>query len=221
MRHKLKACGCWAISLAVILSGLIVVTTPGRLAAGNCEFVLGFKFLHDLEGSAVGDCVGNQAFGANGDALQPTTKGLLVWRKADNFTAFTNGYESWVSGPFGVQERLNSQRFWWEGNAGPQLTGLAGQFLAALNGDRLENGLRPLSLDEQLTSLAQQRAQGLLSAGTLSHYDADGNLIVSKLLAANHVRYIRAGENLAENNYPVSQTVQKANRELMDSPTHR
>ena len=114
MRHKLKACGCWAISLAVIFSGLIVVTTPGRLAAGNCEFVLGFKFLHDLEGSAVGDCVGNQAFGGNGDALQPTTKGLLVWRKADNFTAFTDGYESWVNGPFGVQERMNSQRFWWE-----------------------------------------------------------------------------------------------------------
>jgi len=53
----------------------------------------------------------------NGDALQlTTTGGMLVWRKADNWTAFTDGYRSWINGPNGLQERLNTQRFSWEAN---------------------------------------------------------------------------------------------------------
>ncbi len=45
--------------------------------------------------------------------------GLLVWRKLDNCMAFTSGYRTWVNGPDGVQERLNSQRFAWEANPDP------------------------------------------------------------------------------------------------------
>ena len=37
--------------------------------------------------------------------------GLLVWRKADNHTAFTDGYRTWVNGPYGLQVRLNTARF--------------------------------------------------------------------------------------------------------------
>ena len=38
----------------------------------------------------------------NGDGLQETTAwhgkgGLMVWRKADNFTAFTDGYRTWIT----------------------------------------------------------------------------------------------------------------------------
>jgi hypothetical protein len=52
---------------------------------------------------------------ATGDALQQTTGGLLVWRKADNWTAFTDGFRTWVHGPDGaVHLRLNSERFAWE-----------------------------------------------------------------------------------------------------------
>lgn len=40
--------------------------------------------------------------------------GLFVWRKADNWTAFTDGYATWISGPYGVQKRLNNQRFGFE-----------------------------------------------------------------------------------------------------------
>ncbi|HEY8476159.1 MAG TPA: CAP domain-containing protein [Chloroflexota bacterium] len=49
-----------------------------------------------------------------GDLLQRTTRGLLVWRAADRRAAFTNGYFTWIDGPFGVQVRLNAQRFPWE-----------------------------------------------------------------------------------------------------------
>ncbi|HEX5415861.1 MAG TPA: hypothetical protein VFZ25_09345 [Chloroflexota bacterium] len=71
----------------------------------------------------VGDCRQDEQHNpVNGDGLQATTGvggagGLLVWRKADNWTAFTDGFHSWVNGPCGLAQRLNSQRFPWEGDA--------------------------------------------------------------------------------------------------------
>ena len=41
---------------------------------------------------------------------------MLVWRKADNWTAFTNGYWTWINGPGGLVKRLNTQRYSWEAN---------------------------------------------------------------------------------------------------------
>ncbi|HLG68885.1 MAG TPA: hypothetical protein VK009_00520 [Chloroflexota bacterium] len=89
-------------------------SAPSAPASSGCQFVLGFKTLHDLDASDVGDCVDNQATVSNGDAQQHTTNGLMVWRKADNWTAFTNGYMTWINGPDGLQSRLNSDRFPWE-----------------------------------------------------------------------------------------------------------
>jgi len=98
----------------LVLTITLLSPAAGVRAAG-CQFVLGFKALQDGIPAVVGDCLDDQAFAANGDALQHTTNGLLVWRKADKFTAFTDGFHSWVSGPDGIQERLNTQRFPWEG----------------------------------------------------------------------------------------------------------
>lgn len=86
--------------------------------APACQYVLGFKTLHDLDPADVGDCLDNQASSASGDALQHTAHGLLVWRKADNWTAFTDGYWTWINGPSGLAKRLNTQRFAWEANPG-------------------------------------------------------------------------------------------------------
>jgi hypothetical protein len=107
------------LTLVVVVAVLAlgVGTTTSR-AASSCQFVLGFKTLHDLIPGVVGDCVTDEQHNpTNGDGLQQTTNGLLVWRKADNFTAFTDGYRTWVNGPFGLQERLNAQRFDWEKRA--------------------------------------------------------------------------------------------------------
>src|SRR5438309_10848609 len=108
-------------SLRRLLAGLVIAAsllpaaaTP-TLAAG-CQFILGFKALHDLDAADVGDCQENQAFAANGDAQQHTGKGLMAWRKADNWTAFTNGNMTWINGPGGLQSRFNGQRFSWEAN---------------------------------------------------------------------------------------------------------
>jgi hypothetical protein len=102
-----------ALLVAMLAAGLPAVPAQAQ----NCQFVLGFATLHSLIPPIVGSCVTNEQHNpANGDGLQLTTNGLLVWRKSDNFTAFTDGYHTWVNGPFGLQERLNSQRFFWEQN---------------------------------------------------------------------------------------------------------
>jgi hypothetical protein len=108
-----------AALLGVLVVGLLataLATAPVARAA-DCRFVLGFAALHNLIPGIIGDCLNNEQHNpANGDALQHTTGGLLVWRKLDNFTAFTDGYRTWVNGPRGLEERLNGQRFAWEAN---------------------------------------------------------------------------------------------------------
>ena len=101
---------------AGLLLGLFVLTlTLASVMAVDCEFVLGFKALRDIIGhEIVGECLENEHYSANGDSNQKTTGGLLVWRKADNHTAFTDGHHTWVNGPIGLQKRLNSVRYPWE-----------------------------------------------------------------------------------------------------------
>jgi hypothetical protein len=102
-----------AITIAVAGASYIASATP-------CEFVLGFKTLHDMIPQIVGDCRSDELHNPdNGDGLQLTTNGLLVWRKADNFTAFTDSLTTWVNGPYGLQSRPNGDRFEWEVTTSP------------------------------------------------------------------------------------------------------
>jgi hypothetical protein len=107
------------ITLAVILA-LTAAVSASRAASApssDCTFVLGFAQLHALLPDVVGACLEDEHHNpSNGDALQRTSGGLLVWRKADNWTAFTDGYRTWINGPLGLQDRPNDQRFWWEPN---------------------------------------------------------------------------------------------------------
>ena len=111
MRHRF---------VAVIVAGLLALLAAPTVVAAECEFVLGFATLKTLinlsEGQdQVGDCVENEQFDPEqGEALQQTTGGLLVWRKADNWTGFTDGYRTWVNGPDGLQSRLNTEQLDWE-----------------------------------------------------------------------------------------------------------
>jgi len=108
-----------AIAFAALALLILGVPPVSPADAGACAFVLGFKAIHDQIPATVGDCVDDEGHNPqNGDALQHTARGLLVWRKADNFTAFTDGYRAWVDGPYGLQARLNTQRFSWEANPG-------------------------------------------------------------------------------------------------------
>lgn len=81
--------------------------------------------MHNLIPQIVGNCIDNQAFAANGDAQQHVTGvngagGLLAWRKADNWTAYTDGYRTWINGPTGLVNRLNTgPLFPWENPTPP------------------------------------------------------------------------------------------------------
>lgn len=92
----------------------VIAAPPGDTA--TCRFILGFAALRARVPGQVGQCLQDEQHNpANGDGVQRTTGGLLVWRKADNWTAFTDGYRSWVAGPYGLERRLNAERFPWEG----------------------------------------------------------------------------------------------------------
>lgn len=108
----------YRIRAALPALALIVAISNGPTVAAQqpCRFVLGFEALRNLVGAAkVGECLEDERFNLeNGNAEQRTTGGLLVWRKVDNFTAFTDGGTSWINGPNGLQSRPNADRFAWE-----------------------------------------------------------------------------------------------------------
>jgi len=93
---------------------LLVFAIPTQ--AQQCSYQLGFLAIYEQIPDIVGPCKSNEAYNAIGNSEQLTANGLMQWRKADNFTAFTDGYRSWVNGPCGLEERLNTQRFPWEAN---------------------------------------------------------------------------------------------------------
>ena len=103
-----------------VLCFLLALMGASTVAAADCQFVLGFNTLRDLIGhNIVGECLENEHYNEIGDSVQQTTGGLMAWRKADNWTAFTDGYRTWVNGPNGLQQRLNTERFEWEADYAP------------------------------------------------------------------------------------------------------
>lgn len=80
-----------------------------------------FNLLRTNIPTAVGNYVGQaQVNLANGDVYQTTTHGLLVDRKADGLTAFTDGFRTWINTALGVFQRLNTCVFPWESNSNGQ-----------------------------------------------------------------------------------------------------
>jgi hypothetical protein len=87
---------------------------PNEVAA-TPEFKLGFGVLARLLGELAGAPLENEFHDpSTGNTLQRTSKGLMVWRKAENWTAFTNGFLTWINSSHGLQVRVNAERFDWE-----------------------------------------------------------------------------------------------------------
>ncbi len=107
--------------LLIVIVSLVFSFQP--LLAQDCTFQLGFKTLHDLIPDIVGDCLDNeQHIPATGITQQTTANGQLTWRKADNWTGFSDGQRTWINGPEGLQQRLNSEQFPWEAAVTQRLT---------------------------------------------------------------------------------------------------
>ena len=106
----------WLVLLGMVIASSIAMPSPNvAFAQTQPRFVLGFKTLADMIPKVVGKPLESEHFDPlRGDALQKTTRGLLVWRKIDNWSAFTDGSTTWINGPHGLQERPNGQRFPWE-----------------------------------------------------------------------------------------------------------
>lgn len=102
----------------LVVIGLLVLASDAVDVHGQdaCQFVGGFARLREMVGpEKIGACLEDEHFNMeNGNAEQRTAGGLLVWRKSDNFTAFTDGGTTWVIGPDGLQSRPNDERFAWE-----------------------------------------------------------------------------------------------------------
>ncbi len=116
------------VTLAALLAVAVLLPNSPASSQSACTFQLGFKLIRDQISVDVGACLEDEHFNvANGNAEQRTTAhhgkgGLLVWRKADNWTAFTDGHWTWMNGPNGLQKRLNADRFAFE-NDQPAPTG--------------------------------------------------------------------------------------------------
>ncbi len=101
----------------------VPIAQVAQLAPSEQLFKLGFKALADQIPDVVGQPLEEEHWGPNGDSLQQTTRGLMVWRKADNWTAFTDGSTTWVNGPSGIQARSNGESFSWEVATAPASAG--------------------------------------------------------------------------------------------------
>lgn len=105
--------------ICVCFAALLFALTAASASAADCQFVLGFNALRNLIPEQVGECLESEHYNEIGDSVQQTTGGLMVWRKADNWTAFTDGHRTWINGPYGLESRLNTERFLWEPDYAP------------------------------------------------------------------------------------------------------
>lgn len=99
-----------AATAAALRAAAVVVALPGAAPAAaqtGCRFVLGFGALSSQIAARVGNCLDNERSMANGDSTQPTSTGLLTWRRANNFTAFTDGADIWVTTPNGARATIS------------------------------------------------------------------------------------------------------------------
>ncbi len=105
----------WLLMLGGATVAMLMLTST-QARAQSCQYQLGFLAIYNQIPQIVGPCVTNEMYDANGNSYQMTANGMMQWRKADNFTAFTHGYRTWVNGPCGLEMRLNTQRFPFEAN---------------------------------------------------------------------------------------------------------
>jgi hypothetical protein len=92
----------------------------------------------------------------------------------------------------------------------------ANQLLDATNQKRQENGLSPLTLNDQLTQAASNKGLDMFAKNYWAHFAPDGTTPWSFIKASGY-SYTFAGENLARGFYNASDVVNA----WMNSPEHR
>lgn len=105
-------------------------------------------------------------------------------------------------------------------SSGPA-TDLEQRLLSGINAERATAGLPAYVLNAGLTKIARTRSQQLFDQDYFGHVDPFGYSMYVELLAHFGFRYAWAGENLALNNFALSESPERALMTLMKSPTHR
>jgi uncharacterized protein YkwD len=103
--------------------------------------------------------------------------------------------------------------------AGLDVAAAETQLLELLNADRVAAGLPPVQADARLMEVARWRSEDMVTRNYFGH--DIGGYTVFKVLQERQIAYRVAGENVAMNTFDEQQTVQMAQRTLMDSPPHR
>ncbi len=88
--------------------------------------------------------------------------------------------------------------------------------LDLVNKERLERGLRPLSLDPQLQLVSRDYAREMFANGFFSHISAVDGSDAAERVSRRNISYTLLGENLA-----YAPDVYVAHQGLMNSPGHR
>jgi uncharacterized protein YkwD len=102
------------------------------------------------------------------------------------------------------------------------ITDLEQRLLNGINAERANAGLAPYALDAGLSRIARMRVQQLVDQNYFGHTDLLGYSMYTELLAHfGYTSYAWTGENLALNNYGVTESPERAVADLMTSPTHR
>jgi uncharacterized protein YkwD len=100
------------------------------------------------------------------------------------------------------------------------LQGLEQQLYDMHNAERGRAGLGGLRIDPTLMAIARQRAQDMAAKNYFAHTSPSGETAFS-LMGAYGYGYSIAGENIAKNNYPDSESPGVAMSGFMNSPSHR
>ncbi|MHB8621674.1 MAG: hypothetical protein ACYDAG_19275, partial [Chloroflexota bacterium] len=103
-----------AVAAVALSLGAFAPVGVSLASASGCSFSDGFAALDATIPTTVGGCLGGPSIDSNGNTVQQTTAGMMAYNPKDNVPAFTNGSETWVLGPQGLQTRPNDQRFAYE-----------------------------------------------------------------------------------------------------------
>jgi zinc/manganese transport system substrate-binding protein len=181
-----------------LLVGLAMLasTCPAAFAQSSCELTGGFAQLAAQIPEQVGTCQGNVASRPElGEATQPTSTGLLVYRSVDGAVSFSDGSYTWVLDPAGqAQVRGVNERFPFEFN-GDGLP-LVGQPGPSVNGPCPTSPVRVLAVENFYASLVQQiGGQCVVTTTILSDPDADPHEFQA---TANDVRSFQGAQLVVE-----------------------
>jgi uncharacterized protein YkwD len=100
------------------------------------------------------------------------------------------------------------------------ITSLEDGMIAAINGQRAEQGLTAYAVDETLTAVAEAHAYDMVSRGYFSHVTPEGETLRGRLQEAG-VELHWVGENIQRNTQPADRSVGTAISWFMGSRAHR